>query len=272
MGSSTNPSNSFDPKNILQALTSLLESLPPPSIQVSTLRASLRTQLRQRIEELIDGLESFLVRLDPVQLPPHVLDPSDPSVVGQLIAETLLTQDRYNLDSIQRFYGSGVYAIYYSGAFDAYEPVSGTETPLYVGKADPASHGAITPIQQGQRLWSRLYDHRKSIKAARNLNINDFDCRYLAVRSAWQGTAETYLISKFLPIWNNETKICYGFGKHGDAHTTRANTRSPWDTLHPGRNWATKEGNRPYKLSDKQIKALIADHFRKHPPQPEVDL
>lgn len=29
--------------------------------------------------------------------------------------------------------------------------------------------------------------------------------------------------------------------KHGDAATTRANKRSPWDVVHPGRLWALDE-------------------------------
>lgn len=259
-------SATLDYRKILAALESLLDSLPSESFETESIKASQLRQLREKIQQSIDALEGLLVQLDPIKLPPHVLDPSDPEVVGKLIAETLLVQDRHALGSVARFYGSGVYALYYSGRFDAYRPVSGTETPVYVGKADPASHSAITPIQQGQRLWARLNDHRKNIGAAVNLEIDEFDSRYLVVKSAWQGTAENYLIDRFVPVWNNEVGICYGFGKHGDDPTTRANTRSPWDTLHPGRKWATKEGNLPYKLSPTQIKKLILEHYRKHPP------
>ncbi|HZK66213.1 MAG TPA: DNA cytosine methyltransferase [Chloroflexota bacterium] len=67
-------------------------------------------------------------------------------------------------------------------------------------------------------------------------------------------------------VWNNETKICYGFGKHGDDPLTRSNTRSPWDTLHPGRKWASTEGNKPYHLSPEEIAASITEHLRKNPP------
>jgi hypothetical protein len=135
-----------------------------------------------------------------------------------------------------------------------------------VGKADPAHSQAKTPTQQGIRLWTRLNDHKRSVTPAENLNVSDFECRYLVVRSAWQGTAEIYLIRRFMPIWNNEVRICYGFGKHGDDPGTRANTRSPWDTLHPGRKWALKPGNVAYPLSVKQIKNQIADHYKKYQP------
>ena len=38
-----------------------------------------------------------------------------------------------------------------------------------------------------------------------------------SVQSHWQGAAEGYLINLFRPVWNNETDVCYGLGKHGDA-------------------------------------------------------
>lgn len=261
----TNP-NASDATALLSALESLLQVLPTASIAASNLTVAHRRKLRDSIEKAIEGLQQILLNLDPIKLPPHVLDPSDPEVVGKLIAETLLVQERHALGEVPKFYGSGVYAIYYSGSFDAYVPITGTDTPIYVGKADPANHGATSPSQQGTRLWSRLYDHRRSVSAAENLELAHFDCRYLVVKSAWQGTAETYLIERFLPIWNNETNICYGFGKHGDDPGTRSNTRSPWDTLHPGRKWAAKEGNRPYQLSVEQIKQKITEHFKVRPP------
>jgi len=205
--------------------------------------------------------------LDPVKQPPYVLDPSDPHTVGTVIANTLLAQSRVPLANVERFYGSGVYAIYYLGGFPAYAPASGTETPLYVGKADPADHGAETPEAQGERLSGRLRDHRRSIRNAENLSIDDFECRYLVVKSAWQGTAETYLIEQFKPVWNNEIGICFGFGKHGDSSSTRRNTRSPWDTLHPGRSWALTENTVPNELSPEQITERILEHYRQHPPK-----
>jgi hypothetical protein len=51
-----------------------------------------------------------------------------------------------------------------------------------------------------------------------------------------------------------------------DAPKTRANRRSPWDTLHPGRKWATTSDNVPNEKSVKQILGEIAGHFAKFPP------
>ncbi len=230
--------------------------------------AAKRNALRQAAAQLIEGLGNLTIGLDPVQQPPRVLDPSDPYTVGTVIATALLQQRRAPLGSVERFYGSGVYAIYYLGEFPTYASVAATETPLYVGKADPADHSAETPEAQGERLSGRLRDHKRSVRNAENLNIEDFECRYLVVKSAWQGTAETYLIERFKPVWNNEIGICFGFGKHGDSSSTRKNTRSPWDTLHPGRPWAMTENTVLNELSPEQITERIIKHYREHPPEP----
>ena len=221
------------------------------------------------IQTAVDRLERLQLNLDPIRLPSLVFDPSNPKVVGKLIGDTLLEQERVPLENLPRFYGSGVYAIYYNGPFPAYKPARGTDTPLYVGKADPSNPDAHTPKQQGTKLWGRLStDHAKNIKSVANLDIGDFDCRYLVVKSAWQSTAESYLINIFRPVWNNEVAICFGFGKHGDDPGTRKNTRSPWDTLHPGRPWATNEKNLPNPLSATEITESILLHYAQIPPRP----
>jgi Eco29kI-like restriction endonuclease len=268
---------------VADALKGLLEVLPEDmaAADISSITARRRKQLRELIREAIQRLESVAAGLDPVQVPRVVFDPSNPEVIGKLIGDTMLEQPRGPLGSTLRFYGSGVYAIYYTGDFPAYEPISGTDTPIYVGKADPAILDARTPVEQGERLYGRLNgDHARSIRQAEDhakvklaavepwIKLSDFECRYLVVRSAWQRTAEDYLIGRFKPIWNDEVGICFGFGKHGDAPTTRANTRSPWDTLHPGRPWATREGNLPNPLTAEQIIERILEHYKQNPPLP----
>ncbi|MBE3040461.1 MAG: Eco29kI family restriction endonuclease [Chloroflexi bacterium] len=239
----------------------LLAAVPEDLSTTPSVTGSARNQLRQAIVALINRLENLSLALDPVRLPPYVLDPSDPQTMGTLIAQALLAQPRTPLKGVGRFYGSGVYALYYRGDFATYKPISRTETPIYVGKADPAEHGADSVLAQGERLSNRLGDHQRSIDAAENLRLEDFDCRYLVVKSAWQNTAESYLIDKHKPVWNNELGICYGFGKHGDSSDTRKNTRSPWDTLHPGRKWAATKNTVPNALSAKQIAEKILKHF-----------
>lgn len=271
MPENNDEATSIDAAVVSDAMKALLAVLPvEPKDAVSDISVQKRNALRKAANRLIESLRKLDRALDPIEHPIDVLDPSDPITVGKLIAETLLVQPRIALDAVadQKFYGSGVYAIYYTGDFDAYRPASGTETPLYVGKVDPKTPGAETVEQQGTKLYDRLRgDHARSINLAENLNIADFECRYLVVKSAWQNTAETYLIDRFQPVWNNEVGVCFGIGKHGDSAKTRSNKRSPWDTLRPGRKWAWADGNVANEKSPEQIKQDIAKHYRENPAE-----
>ncbi len=262
-----NPITSITSSEALAALQQLLNLFDNAVIDARTLTPARRKQVQAKVSLLIAELERIGTASSLVQMPPVVLDPSEPHVIGKLIVDVLLVQERYPLASVPRFFGSGVYALYYKGDFDAYTPASRTETPLYVGKADPAVPNANNPIEQGEKLATRLNDHKRSINAVDNLDVSDFDCRFLVVKSAWQNTAETYLINGFQPVWNDEVGICFGIGKHGDSALTRRNTRSPWDTLHPGRAWAWAPNNTPNPLSANEIKTTILAHYEKHPPK-----
>lgn len=228
------------------------------------LPAARRNQVDRALRGLATDVELALERIDPVALPMVVFDPSNPKVIGRFTALAMVAQDRVPLEDLGKFYGSGVYAIYYRGSYEPYRPLSGTETPIYVGQAAPAQANAHTAREQGPRLAARLSEHRKNIaKAETTLKVSDFEARFLVVQSGWETAAEDYLINLFRPIWNSETNILYGLGKHGDDATTRANKRSPWDTLHPGRAWAAKstEDARPADV----ILADLELHFEKHP-------
>lgn len=216
---------------------------------------------RGELDRLIQRLSSFAAILDPVLRPASIFDPSDPKTAGSVVALTLVAQNRYPLSSIPEFYGAGIYAIYYTGKYEAYLPLSGTDHPIYVGKADPNNPSAKDAIAQGIKLSARLEEHAKSIgKAKSTLDLGDFDCRFLIVQTGFQKSAEDYLINFFKPIWNSETKICFGLGKHGDSANTRGNKRSPWDTLHPGRGWAdaSAEDQKSKQLINQQISAHFA--------------
>lgn len=230
-----------------------------------SLTAPARRTLEAEIRKVIDELGQFLNDLDPIRQPTSVFDPGNPKIVGRFISLALVAQPRHPLGEIARFYGSGVYALYYKGDFPIYAALSGAETPIYVGQAAPALNNARTPMEQGDRLCRRLEDHRKNIaRATTTLNIDDFEFRSLVVQSGWETAAEDYLIHLFRPIWNSEIDILFGLGKHGDAADTRANKRSPWDTLHPGRTWAADT-----RLTDAKTPERIADevaaHFAAHP-------
>lgn len=257
------------PIEILAAIVRLVHTLPTDPADYADVSAQKRRRMRGELESAVLRLNTVAQSLDLIHQPKHVFDPTSPKVIGDLVAHTLLHQDNESLrDAVkQSFYGAGVYAIYYRGPFACYSPISGRDHPIYVGKADPDALHAPTPQEQGVKLFGRLKDHARTLSSADNLELSDFDCRYLVVRSAWVETAEDLLIGWFKPVWNKQMKVCYGFGKHGDNAETRANKRSPWDALHSGRAWATSEKNTPSKKSVAQIRADIAEHFRKHPPK-----
>lgn len=251
----------------LAELVSELASVAKLICHDSSTYDGLKPAARQRLSDSLEGtlkeLDVAAKAISPIRFPQDAFNPFAPKVVGELIANTLLVQDRQGLTEsvITRFYGAGVYALYYKGPFDAYRPISRREHPIYVGKSDPAQLHAENPKQQGQRLYRRLADHQGNLSDIESLRIEDFDCRFLVVHSAWVKPAEDYLIEHFHPVWNKEMKICQGFGKHGDSSETRKNKRSPWDILHPGRGWATSELGRTVD----DVKQAISDHFARHP-------
>jgi hypothetical protein len=247
----------------------LIKQISQTSAGLSRVKAK---RLRLRLGELVAEIADLTNALDKFREPLSFFDPANPALVGSFVGIGLIAQARHPLDSISAFYGSGVYAIYYDGPHPAYKQLAKTEHPIYVGKADPDSPRAKKPREQGTGLFRRLYaDHARAVrKVSTSLEIAHFSCRFLVVQSGWQTAAEDYLIDLFRPVWNDETRICWGIGKHGDSAEVRSNKRSPWDTMHPGRAWAVHA-----KLVDARPKSRIerdlAEHFSKYPPFRDVD-
>lgn len=196
-------------------------------------------------------------------------NPLDTKNLGVSVAEALLSREATQLGSIKRFKGAGIYAIYYSGAFDAYRPLSqinkrgNFKVPIYVGKAVPpgARKGGVgLGDKSTTALYARLSDHAESIKLAANLNIKDFYCRYLVVDDIWIPLGESLLIAKFSPLWN---RLVDGFGNHDPGKGRYEGLCPRWDILHPGREWATKCRKRAE--TDKQIEKDIEEYFRSRP-------
>ena len=242
---------------------------------IPSLKGRSAERTRHLLHAVIESLRQVYAALDPIKEPIDVFDPAKPSIAGRLVALALIAQPLIPISRLDKMYGSGVYAIYYFGPHPAYKKISGTETPIYVGKADPRSSEAKTPREQGPQLYGRVKDHQKAIDTVEKyalehqdpdaLRITDFQYRRLVVATNAQLTAERYLISLFEPIWNEETRICWGISKHGDSATTRSNDRSPWDVLHPGRKWAMSHLLRDKKTRE-QILAEIDTHLTELPP------
>ncbi len=159
--------------------------------------------------------------------------------------------------------GAGIYAIYYSGKFGAYKRIctnKNKEIPIYVGKAIPpgARKGNFgLDGNPGAVLYRRLNEHAESIDQAENIEIEDFQCRYLVVDDIWIPLGESLLIAEFSPLWN---QLIDGFGNHDPGKGRYQQIRSRWDTLHPGRTWAYKCRERLENAE--QIRCEIKDFLR----------
>lgn len=182
-------------------------------------------------------------------------NPLDTKNLGASVAEALLTKDAHPLESLSVFQGAGIYAIYYTGDFPAYQRISQLNNegkflfPIYVGKAIPAGGrtGNNLELATGKVLYKRLKEHADSIKAVNNLNIEDFYCRFLVVDDIWIPLGESLIIARFTPLWNS---LIDGFGNHDPGKGRHAGMRPRWDVLHPGRGWA-------YNLAERSETATL---------------
>lgn len=176
-------------------------------------------------------------------------NPLDKVNLGRSVEQALLDRPCEPLPPVTPFEGAGIYAIYYSGAFPAYEPLSRPEceAPIYVGKAVPpgARKGRVgLGAPPGRVLFNRLRQHANSIAAvqryareggvAESLELADFRCRYVIVEDIWIPLGEALLIAHFKPLWN---QVVDGFGSHEPGKRRYGGERSEWDELHPGRAW-----------------------------------
>jgi len=196
--------------------------------------------------------------------PPY--NPLDKRNLGASVAEALLGRKPQRLKDLSSFKGAGIYAIYYTGSFDAYQKLAAQNrdgdptAPIYVGKAIPAGGrkggSGIAEPTQSKALHGRLKEHAESLAVATNLRIEDFVCRYLVVDDIWIPLGESLLIAKFAPVWNT---LIDGFGNH-DPGKGRYNGMCPkWDVLHPGREWARRCQPRPE--SAEQIEREVKNHL-----------
>lgn len=201
-------------------------------------------------------------------------NPLDKKHLGESVGQAMLKRPIVPLADLSEFRGAGIYAIYYSGAFPAYEALSSLSAeknwpPIYVGKAVPpgARKGLVSTSTKGSPLFKRLIEHKKSIEAAANLALEDFHCRFLVVDDIWIPLGESLLIAKFGPLWN---QVIDGFGNH-DPGAGRYNGLVPrWDVLHPGRAWAEKLKARAETAL--QIETEIINHLENNPPPEDGDM
>ena len=196
----------------------------------------------------------------------EAFNPLDKRNLGKSVSDALLQGNARPLGELDSFVGAGIYAIYNSGAFEPYLPISELNRngvlamPLYVGKAVPpgALKGSFgLDADPGSALSARLRQHAASIGQSDNLKIEDFDCRYLVVEDIWIPLGENLLIARFAPIWN---KLIDGFGNHDPGSGRYKQVRSRWDVLHPGRRWAERLPDR--SESARQISMELETYLR----------
>ena len=158
--------------------------------------------------------------------------------------------------------GAGVYIIYYFGDFSPYEAIATAHRSdpragaIYVGKAIPegARKGGMgADAASGRSLSTRLGQHRSSIRAAENLEVDDFSIRYLVVDDIWIPLGENMLIETLQPLWN---RAIDGFGNNTPGGRRLTQFRSPWDVLHPGRKFANRLADSPL------TQAILIDRVR----------
>ncbi|MCY4426867.1 MAG: Eco29kI family restriction endonuclease [Halieaceae bacterium] len=189
----------------------------------------------------------------------EVFNPLDKTHLAESVKDHLLKRPVVHLPP-PKFFGAGIYALYYTGRFAAYHSISDGEIPVYVGKAVPPGTrkgGHRLGAEPGDVLYRRLSEHAASIRASVNLDLAEFRCRYLLVDDIWIPLGESLLIETFKPVWN---VLIDGFGHHDQGKARRGQMKSAWDTLHPGRPWAEMV-EKPNTKSAEEISKEVISHL-----------
>lgn len=186
----------------------------------------------------------------------HVFSsPQFRSVVDEAI-EFFLKTPVHKLPPPDDFPGTGVYALYYAGNLQLYANVSKLNRlkatqPIYVGKAVPPGwRTARSTSLTAPVLHRRLQEHARSVEQAKNLNLDDFLCRFVilgGVESDLVIPLEAELIRRYKPLWNS---VIDGFGNHDPGKGRYNQAKSEWDVLHPGRPWANRLTGPAPRLED----------------------
>lgn len=175
----------------------------------------------------------------------------------------------------EKFKGTGVYALYYTGEAELYRPYRDLNrlsysAPIYVGKAVPRGwrQGRVSDASENQasELFGRLKEHARNIESVQGIDTCDFRCRFVIFEDAGSdmiGTIEAALIKLSRPLWNIALD---GFGNHTPGAGRFNQSKSDWDVIHPGRGWARKCKGKPRPKSEilKDIVQYMA-HLRGRP-------
>jgi len=154
---------------------------------------------------------------------------------------------------VRPFQGIGVYALFYHGDFDLYQPLRspGSTCPIYIGKADG----------RADALHDRIYyQHGGRSLTQTGLGPENFTARFLILPHTLLDI-ERALHDLFNPLWNVGH---FGFGSrhHNLDNRRNGNERaSLWDTLHPGRTGAGRNP-RDLNAARAEVERLIPNCLR----------
>ncbi|MBF0463357.1 MAG: Eco29kI family restriction endonuclease [Magnetococcales bacterium] len=149
----------------------------------------------------------------------------------------------------ENFFGTGVYALYYTGANPLYKKYAKLNRlsygyPIYVGKAVPKgwrqARNSDSAESQSHELYTRIKEHSRNISISSDLLLRDFSCRFVIFEqegSDMISTIESALIKLHRPLWNMAVD---GFGNHDPGSGRYEQAKSDWDVIHTGRTWAEK--------------------------------
>lgn len=196
-------------------------------------------------------------------------NPLDKLNIAKSIETELLGRPPVPLSAASDIKGAGVYVIYYTGAFPAYTPIArenqhgAFKRPIYIGKAIPKGGrkgGLVADASKGKALADRLGQHADSIAQSANLDLAEFFVRHLVVDDVWIPLGENMLIETFKPVWN---RAIDGYGNKDPGRRRATQYKSPWDVLHPGRNFAVKLADSA--LTPEFLIARVEDYFAGRP-------
>lgn len=206
------------------------------------------------------------------------LEPYDPVSKKNLadgIVRRIARHQTHQLPSSESFVGAGVYLLYYTGPFSAYQELvvsnrgvtEGLERPIYVGKADPPGtrRGSnVLNASGGTALHERLKNHASRIGATANLRVAHFRFRFVVLDHVWIRLGEAGLIDHFRPVWN---ALLDGFGSKIPGQFRQGQTRSAWDTVHPGRGWPELlgPGKKQKSVLLKDVREFLSTPFNPDP-------
>jgi hypothetical protein len=118
-------------------------------------------------------------------------DPLDLKTLAASMAKVVLEQPVHPLAKVPIFEGAGVYILYYTGDYEPYRSITQKnkgrrwDQPIYVGEAarkGARKGGVLAEGPAGKVRFHRLKNHVDSIRTTQNLNVDDFYCRYLALK------------------------------------------------------------------------------------------